>query len=281
MKKITYSFLVLLQLLFAQLAIGQDSAQFKKTDSLFQTDNDSAKKQSIDRSEIVKLDHCFGDNYYRFKPKQLIIPAAFIAYGSLSLFVGPLKRLNHSTANEVQEDHDRKLRLDNYAPFVPVALVYGANWLGLKGKHNFKERTIILGTAAIITAGLVEPIKYMVKEERPDKSDFYSFPSGHTAAAFATAQFQFMEYKDENIWFALAGYPFAVFTGVYRIINNKHYLGDVVAGAGFGMLSTQAAYWLFPTVNKLFSKKKDRSSNVMISPIYQNGAFGLGLVKVF
>jgi len=282
MKKITYSFLFIGQVLLTQFAFGQDSTiQYKTTEAFVQTHTET----STNTSAIVKRNSVFDDTYYRFKPAQLIIPGAFIAYGSLSLFVGPLKTLNHSTASEVREDRDKKLTLDNYAQFAPVAMVYGANLFGLKGKHNFKDRTIILGTSAIITTALVESTKHIVKEERPDKSDQYSFPSGHTATAFATAQFQFMEYKDENIWYALAGYPFAVFTGIYRVVNNKHYVGDVVAGAGVGMLSTQAAYWLFPTVNrtvnKIFSKKKTPSTSVMISPFYQNKSFGLGLVKTF
>ncbi|PZP48884.1 MAG: PA-phosphatase [Pseudopedobacter saltans] len=219
------------------------------------------------------------DKDYRFSVKKLIIPSVFIAYGTLSMTVGPLKTLNHSTANEVNEDHPKKTSLDNYTQYAPIAMVYGANWLGLKGKHNFKERTLLLATTGLITLALVEPTKHFVKEERPDGSNSYSFPSGHSATAFATATFQYMEYKDENKWFALAGYPLAVFTGVYRVINNKHYIGDVAAGAGIGILSAQMAYWLFPTVNKLFSKKK--TSNVMVSPFYQNGTIGLGLVKVF
>lgn len=276
MKKITYSFLVLVQLLFMQYSFAQDSTVFHRTDS--------TSNQLIHTTKGVELSK-FDSSFYKFKPTQLIIPGAFIAYGALSMSVEPLKRLNHSIADDVMKQNRKQISIDNITPFVPAALVYGANWLGLKGKHDFKDRTIILATSAIITTALVQSTKHIVREERPDGSDKYSFPSGHSAAAFATAQFQFMEYKDENIWFALSGYPFAVFTGVARILNNKHYLGDVVAGAGVGILSTQAAYWLFPTVNKafnsIFSKKKGQQNNVMISPIYQNHSFGLGFVKVF
>lgn len=275
MKKITYSIVVVVQLLLVQYAVGQDTIVRCKDVDSFQYRN--TELQLNNKITFTGNAH----NYYHFNPKQLIIPGALITYGSLSLFVSSLKTLNHSTANEVQEDHDKTTTLDNYTRFVPIAMVYGATWLGLKGKHNFKDRTLLLATSAIITTGIVESAKHIIKEERPDKSDHYSFPSGHAATAFAAAQFQLMEYKDENIWYALAGYPFAIFTGVYRVINNKHYIGDVAAGAGMGMLSTQVAYWLFPTVNKLLHKKKDKSSNVMVTPMYQNGNFGLSFVKVF
>jgi membrane-associated phospholipid phosphatase len=48
---------------------------------------------------------------------------------------------------------------------------------------------------------------------------------------------------------SISGYPIAIFTGVYRALNNKHWVGDVVAGAGFGILSTEIAYWLYPKIN--------------------------------
>lgn len=48
---------------------------------------------------------------------------------------------------------------------------------------------------------------------------------------------------------------FALFTGIFRTLNDKHWVGDVVAGAGIGIL-TEAAYWLFPKVSKIFSKNE-------------------------
>jgi membrane-associated phospholipid phosphatase len=68
-------------------------------------------------------------------------------------------------------------------------MVYGYNLAGIKGKHNFKERTIIYGTSQLLSAAFVMPLKYLVKEERPDGSNSLSFPSGHTATAFSSAQF--------------------------------------------------------------------------------------------
>jgi membrane-associated phospholipid phosphatase len=119
-----------------------------------------------------------------------------------------------------------------------------------------------------------------VKEERPDLSNTLSFPSGHTAIAFASAQFMFREYKDSNFLLAVSGYSLAVFTGVYRMLNNKHWFGDVVGGAGFGILSTELAYWLYPKINNLLGGKRENSSS-MIMPYYQKGNVGIGFVKNF
>lgn len=222
-----------------------------------------------------KMDQSF-DHVYQFKYKKLIVPSVFIGYGILSLTSDDLKQLNRSTQYEIGEHQPDKIKLDNYTQYVPAILVYGLNAIGLKGKHNLKDRSIILGTSLLISSAVVLPTKHLVREERPDGSNNLSFPSGHTTTAFTTAHFMFREYQDENIWLSLSGYPIAVFTGVYRILNDKHWVGDVVAGAGIGILSTEVAYWLFPKVSKLFSKDHSKNS-ALVYPFYQNKTMGLGL----
>ncbi|WP_199417169.1 phosphatase PAP2 family protein [Chitinophaga silvatica] len=220
-----------------------------------------------------------GNNAYQFSYKKLIIPAAFIGYGVLSLTTRDLKELNNSTQYEIKEHQPVHTKLDNYTQYAPAAMVYGLNAFGIKGKHNFKDRTIILGTSMLFTSALVLPAKHLIQEERPDGSNKLSFPSGHSATAFATAQFMFREYKDDNFWLSLAGYPLAAFTGVYRIINDKHWVGDVVAGAGVGILSTEMAYWVYPRVSKWLTFKDNQ--HTLIMPQYQSKQLGLCYFKIF
>ncbi|MCS3531253.1 phosphatase PAP2 family protein [Chryseobacterium sp. JUb7] len=212
--------------------------------------------------------------------KKLIIPTAFIGYGVASLSVRGLKQLNFSTRDEINEHKPDHIRLDNYTQFAPAALVYGLNAVGVEGKHNFRDRTIIYGTSMLITSAIVVPLKHIVKEERPDQSNNLSFPSGHTAIAFASAQFMFREYKDTNFLLGISGYSLAIFTGIYRMLNDKHWVGDVVGGAGFGILSTELAYWLYPKINNLITGK-NKNSSAMIMPYYQNKTIGIGFVKNF
>lgn len=220
----------------------------------------------------------------RLNYKSLIIPAAFIAYGVAGLSIKNLKQLNLSTKVEINEHQPAHIQLDNYTQYAPAVMVYGLNAVGIKGKHNLRDRTIIYASSQLIAAAFTIPLKYLVKEERPDGSNTLSFPSGHSATAFSSAQFMFREYKDTNFWLSISGYPFAVFTGVYRMLNDKHWLGDVVAGAGFGILSTELAYWLFPKIDHLLrgkNKIKNSLSSTMVMPFYQNKTVGIGLLKTF
>lgn len=232
------------------------------------------------QDSVVAVKPNVEDKTHEFNYKKLIIPTVLISYGVASLSIKSLKELNFSTQYEISEHKPDHIRLDNYTQFAPAVLVYGLNALGVQGKHNFKDRSIIYGTSMLITSAITLPLKHIVKEERPDQSNNLSFPSGHTTIAFASAQFMYREYKDTNFWLGISGYSFAVFTGVYRMLNNKHWFSDVIGGAGFGILSTELAYWLYPKINTLLGGKKERSQT-MIMPFYQQGNMGIGLVKNF
>lgn len=221
-----------------------------------------------------------SDNEYKFSAKKLIVPSMLISYGVLSLTEDGLKTLNKSTRYESSEHIIPGAKIDNYMQYAPAIAVYGFNLAGVKGKHNFKDRTTIYATSQLVSAALVLPTKHLVHEQRPDGSNNMSFPSGHTATAFSSAQFMFREYKDNNFWLSISGYPIAAITGIYRVFNDKHWVGDVVAGAGIGILSTEIAYWLFPVTSKWFAPKKD-GETISFIPFYQPQNIGLTIIKTF
>lgn len=64
-----------------------------------------------------------------------------------------------------------------------------------------------------------------------------------------------MEYKDVSPWIGVAGYAVATGTALARIGHNEHWLTDVIAGAGIGILGTKAAYWIYPWVQELLFEK--------------------------
>ncbi|MEH6452575.1 MAG: phosphatase PAP2 family protein [Psychromonas sp.] len=95
-----------------------------------------------------------------------------------------------------------------------------------------KQLTYSLGTTVLTVQGL----KYVVGRNRPNNSAWNSFPSGHTAAAFSGASFLQSRYGAS--W-GIPAYTAATFVGVSRIHGNRHYAGDVVAGAGTAFLINQ------------------------------------------
>jgi len=151
---------------------------------------------------------------------------------------------------------ERKVHLDDYLEFSPLVAVYGLNLLGKKGVHDVKELTKITGYSIVITGVSVASIKLLTGKERPDESDCTSFPSGHTATAFMCAEILYQEYKNESILYGILGYTAAATTGYLRVYNDKHWFSDVVAGAGFGILSTKLSYLLH---EKLHSRTLSRN----------------------
>jgi membrane-associated phospholipid phosphatase len=79
---------------------------------------------------------------------------------------------------------------------------------------------------------VVQGVKFVTRRDRPDASNNHSFPSGHTASAFATASV-----LERHLgWKAgLPAYGFATYVGLARMSANKHHLSDVMMGAAVGI----------------------------------------------
>jgi membrane-associated phospholipid phosphatase len=81
----------------------------------------------------------------------------------------------------------------------------------------------------IATVGLAYGLKHVIREERPDKSDFKSMPSDTSALAFAPAQFLWDRYG----WrYGVPAYAAATFVAWSRVDADKHHWYDVAASAG-------------------------------------------------
>lgn len=196
------------------------------------------------------------DKRFRFSVRTLAVPVLLITYGVFSQVDGELREFDVSIKNVVRRDPDFRTPVDNYLQYTPGLAVYGLNALGIKGKNNFRDRTMIYLMSNLMMGISVQSIKNITKVQRPEGFGKNAFPSGHTATAFAGAEFLRQEYKEVSCWYGIAGYAVAATTGILRMYNNMHWFRDVVAGAGFGILSTKLAYWLEPIIaNKLFRKK--------------------------
>lgn len=186
---------------------------------------------------------------------RLIGPASLMSWGVIEVTLANKYRLlNYGFSHEVAEHQPPKLRFDDVTQYVPAASVYALNWAGVRGRHDFWDRTAILALSSAFVAVTVNSIKYTVREQRPDKSERNSFPSGHTTVAFMGAEFLWREYKDVSPWYGVCGYAVAIATGAGRVYNNRHWAGDVCFGAGLGILCTRSAYWLYPRLKRHFRR---------------------------
>ncbi|RYY30675.1 MAG: phosphatase PAP2 family protein [Chitinophagaceae bacterium] len=212
--------------------------------------------------------------------KSFYVPAGLITYGIVSLESHDLTKLNYKVREEIYlESPHKKLRVDDYLQYAPAVAVYGLNLAGIKGLNNFRDRSIIYLMSDIILNASVSWGKKTSRQLRPDESNYLSFPSGHTAHAFASAEFLRREYRHISPWYGYAGYAVAATTGYLRMYNNRHWLSDVAAGAGVGIASMRIAYWLYPKVKKIFFNKS-KSDNIII-PSYSDGSIGLNFVRQF
>jgi hypothetical protein len=214
------------------------------------------------------------------KMRSFIIPGIFVGYGIISLGNNAIRDLDYSTRAELQEDHPVFANhADDYLRYAPAAAVYALNLAGIKGKHKVGDQTGLYFLSMAMMGVSTSVIKRVADRNRPDGADNYSFPSGHTASAFAAAEFLNQEYRDVSPWIGYAGYTVATATGVLRLYNNRHWVSDVVAGAGLGIASTKVAYLIYPHVRKLFVGKQSLSYSM--APTYQEKTIGLAFSGTF
>lgn len=226
------------------------------------------------------LDSITLEKEMKFKYQVLILPSTLIGFGVIGLESHAIKNLNSSTKKELSEHIDNKLTIDDISQYAPFVSVFALNAAGIRAKNSIKDQSIILATSYIIMGSTVNIIKLTGNEMRPDGTSNNSFPSGHTATAFMGAELLYQEYKEVSIWYGVSGYAVAAGTGFFRMYNNRHWLTDISAGAGIGILSTKIAYWIHPIIKKTFFKKSEKLSGLIL-PTYNNGKLGAGIVMNF
>jgi len=100
------------------------------------------------------------------------------------------------------------------------------------GKKAEMSEKMEFSTLAMVTNGiLTETMKRGFGRKRPNGSCCKSFPSGHTSHSFTIATIVNELYGDQM---GIAAYCLAVLVATSRINDNKHYLSDVLFGAGLG-----------------------------------------------
>lgn len=195
--------------------------------------------------------------------RAVIAPVLLIAAGLSTL------EDDNDDDNEVQEERNRYIpnfrnHADDYLQHAPIIAVYGLNWLGVEGKNDFANRTAILIKSEMMLGALTFSLKRITAVPRPDTKELTSFPSGHTAQAFAAATFMAREFGHKNIGYSIGAYAVATAVGTMRVMNNRHWMSDVLVGAGIGILTTNLVY----LTHQYRWGKKSKRGQTIVMPSY-------------
>lgn len=218
---------------------------------------------------------------YRFRATDIIVPSILVGIGVAGLEWKGLKAVNHKVTDALWGDRHGRIRIDEVTEYLPAIANYGLNLCGVRGLHNYADLTVITATAYLMMAAVVYPVKDFVYSPRPGSDPkVNSFPSGHTAWAFTGAEIMRREFWHVSPWIGISGYLVAAGTAFLRLYNGAHWLTDVLAGAGIGILCAEAAYWLYPAITKhLFPTLYNK--NVFLSPTASKGNYGMAFALTF
>ena len=168
-------------------------------------------------------------------------------------------------------------RYDDYTQYVPLAATWSLKAAGVQGRSTWGELAVNNAFSALLMASMVNGLKYTVREWRPDHSTRNSFPSGHTATAFLCATILHKEYGMISPWYSIGGYTLAGLTGVTRQLNNRHWIGDVLVGAGIGILSADLGYFLSDLIFKPQAAARKKESDYSRTDAPSFLSFNMGM----
>jgi len=235
------------------------------------------------RSNRRAAESIYNDSIVKASSHSAILQKSILPLSLISLAL----ILNKSQyERDIQKDihifagDDFSSKADDYLQYAPVAQLYLGDLAGIKARNHWFDQSKYLLLSNILSAVITHGIKNVYSKSRPGGSP-HSFPSGHTSLAFVNATVLYHEYNTTSPLIAYSGFAFATATGVLRILNNKHWLSDVLAGAGTGIFSAHLVYVYQPFKNFNPFLKNKGNSTTMFLPYYNNGAYGMVLISAF
>lgn len=209
--------------------------------------------------------------------QKSILPASLIIGGSLLSGSSFEKSFQKDVRNAVGNNY--YFGIDDYTRYVPIIEMYSADAFGIKAKNHWFDQSKNLTISLFASNFITFQLKKWTHKRRPNGADdFHSFPSGHTTVAFTSASVLFQEFKDTSPFLAYSGYAFATTTGAFRIMNNAHWISDVIVASGIGILVTELVYLFDPIIKwNPFEKVK----GVSFIPDVDNNHFGFYFCKTF
>ena len=187
---------------------------------------------------------------------RLATPVPLMVLGAGAALGGAVHPADTRVVRSLSSSGTAETALDAGATVGSSAVQFGiAGAVYLSGIASHHPGAAELGSA-LLQAQAVEGLttqglKYAVGRSRPDGGR-YSFPSGHTASAFATADVVLQRFG----WRAgTAAYAMAAYVAASRLSERQHYLSDVVFGAAVGIASARTV------------RHAGRTSSLQVSPV--------------
>ncbi|RSK51371.1 phosphatase PAP2 family protein [Hymenobacter rigui] len=202
---------------------------------------------------------------------RVAVPVTLVTLGYLSRNENVLDEMKEEVHEETREHFPNfHTGLDDYSRHLPIWGAYGLYAVGMKGDRGVVPFTVCYGLSHALSTGIVSHLKHISRTQRPDNpADFSSFPSAHTAEAFMTATLLHEQFGKDRPWVSVAGYSVATATGAMRMLNNRHWVTDVLAGAGIGFLSAEAVWRVYPAAARLLPGKLGQK--LLLVPTYAPG----------
>ena len=197
------------------------------------------------RSFIPALVHNLGDDIKHIPRRNTLYWLGAGTVASLAIHPADDYLNNHLSTSDTAKN---VFLLGKYLGSFEV-LIGAAATTYIVGRKRSSRRATHLGMdlieATLLADGMTQLIKVAVRRERPIRDDGtrasgFAFPSGHAAGTFAAATVlqQHLGWK----W-AVPTYTIASYVAMSRLVDDRHWASDVVAGATLGIIVGRSVTW--------------------------------------
>ena len=195
-----------------------------------------------------------------FKLTHYIVPAVLMAGGLLTQ--GAISQRVHDRV--VDRYPNFTSHADDIGQFAPTVAVLGLGAAGVRGQHDFGNQIALTVLSHGLAQTITQVLKRTVAYPRPDGAGNDAFPSGHTTFAFTGAALLAHEYGDQKCLVHRRGLHRGHGRGRVAGVENRHWLADVLFGAGVGIGATEAVYQAYPWLKHLVMPPEKRHAGTVL-----------------